>query len=81
MTTPRFKKQTKAQEIRMRLRDKEMLKVIESRMKTQGGLKFSFTNQTCSDCGEKYNVYNYHIWRQTPCLCEDKQNFYNLFSS
>ena len=35
--------------------------------------KFSYTNVDCMKCGEKISIYNYHLWRQTPCLCEDKK--------
>mgnify|MGYP003150522851 CR=1 FL=1 len=69
----RFKQLTKAQEAKMKLSNQRMLKDIENRIKRSGGRKFSMTNRTCSDCGEKYNVYNYHIWKQTPCLCEGKK--------
>lgn len=34
---------------------------------------FSYTDVDCVGCGEKISIYNYHLWRQTPCSCEDKK--------
>ena len=34
---------------------------------------FSYTDVDCVGCGEKISIYNYYLWRQTPCLCEDKK--------
>ena len=35
--------------------------------------KFSYTNIECAGCGEEISIYNYHLWRQTPCSCESRK--------
>ncbi|QDP62524.1 MAG: hypothetical protein Unbinned2404contig1000_1 [Prokaryotic dsDNA virus sp.] len=57
------------QEADMKRSTQRMLEII----RTSGRKKFSYTDVDCVGCGEKISIYNYHLWRQTPCSCEDKK--------
>ena len=58
-----------SQEADMKRSTQRMLEIIRNSKRK----KFSHTDIECSGCGEKISIYNYHLWRQTPCLCESRK--------